>query len=343
METGIFPTPPPAPDAEPEVQVGFILSPSFSLLPFAAFVDCLRHAADDTDFSCPVHCNWKIVAPTMDPITASCGVEVSPHQLLPDVEELDHVVVVGGLLPASLAHPEETLQYLRSAWEREKTVVGLCTASFVLAQAGLLDGRRCAVHFEHVDRFKRMFPRALAEADRMFVRDGALVTCPGGTSAFDIALDLIGRRCGSARVEKLVRSIFVERHRAVHHMPRPLYDDLRSCGDRRVEQAVSLMEQSLSRPYTVRELVQRLGTSERELYRAFRKHGGVTPGAVGRRVRLAHGHWLLANTTRTVTHIAAECGFSDAAHFCRLFKGAYGETPNRFRSRGRQNGVLGDR
>ena len=135
----------------------------------------------------------------------------------------------------------------------------------------------------------------------------------------------------STSAPPIMPSLFVERHRAAQHMPRRPYGDLKVCGNRHVEQAVSLIEQNLSRPYTVRELVRRLNTSERALYRAFREHANDTPGGVSRRVRLAHGHWLLANTRRTVTQVAGECGFADAAHFCRLFRSTYGETPTGFR------------
>ena len=326
-----FPAPPPTPDIEPGLRVGFILSPGFNLMPFAAFFDRLRHAAGRADFSRQVHCHWTIVAPTMQPVTASCGVEVSPHALLADTAEFDYLVVVAGVLPASLAHPEETLRFLRTAYEQGTTLVGLCTASFVLAKAGLLDGRRCALPFEHIGQFRKMFPRAVPEGDRALVEDQRIITCPGGPCAFDVALDLIELRCGRARANKVVRSLFVDRRRAARRIPVRPYGDLAACGNWHVEQAMSLMEQNLSMPHSVREMVRLLNTSERVLYRAFRKHAGDTPAEVSRRLRLAHGQWLLASTTRTVANIAAACGFADAAHFCRLFKRVYGETPSRFR------------
>ena len=331
-----FATPPPPPDIDPDMRVGFILSPSFTLTPFAAFIDCLRHAADEADFSRQVHCHWKIVAPTMEPITASCGVEVRPQELLPDDVMFDHLVVIGGLLPASLEHPEETLQYLRHAYAHNTTIVGLCTASFVLARAGLLDQRSCALHSEHISQFKHMFPNAIPEADQIFVNDGEVITSPGGTSAIDVALTLIEACCGKARAVKALNSLLVDRHRAAHHMPHRPYGHLATCGNRHVERAVSLMEKHLSKPRSVEEMAQRLNISARELNRAFLKHAGETPATLSRRIRLAHGHWLLVNTTLTVTRIAADCGFADGAHFCRWFGKVYGETPTRFRDRRRQ-------
>ena len=335
-ESALFAAPPLPPDIEPDMRVGFILSPRFTLTPFAAFLDCLRHAADEADFSRQIYCHWKIVAPTLDPVTASCGVEVRPHALLPDDAAFDHLVVVGGLLPASMQHPEETLRYLRYSYERNTIIVGLCTASFVLAQAGLLEGRRCALHYEHINQFKQMFPRALPEADQIYVNDSEIITSPGGTSAIDVALTLIEACSGKARAVKALSSLLVDRHRVAHHMPHRPYGHLATCGNRHVERAVTLMERHLSKPYSVAELAQRLNISERELNRVFTKHAGEPPAALGRKIRLAHGHWLLVNSVRTVTQIASDCGFADAAHFCRWFGSVYGETPSHFRSRRRQ-------
>ena len=332
----LFAAPTLPPDIEPDMRVGFILSPRFTLTPFAAFIDCLRHAADEADFSRQIYCQWEIVAPTLDPVTASCGVDVSPHALLPDDAVFDHLVVIGGLLPASLEHPEETLRYLRFAYAHNTNIVGLCTASFVLAKAGLLENRRCALHFEHINQFRQMFPRAIPEADQIFVNDGEIITSPGGTSAIDVALNLIEARCGKARAVKALSSLLVDRHRADHHMPHRPYGYLATCGNRHVERAVSLMERHLAKPYSLGKLAQRLNVSERELSRAFAKYAGDTPASLSRKIRLAHGHWLLVNSTRTVTQIAADCGFSDGAHFCRWFGSVYGETPSRFRNRRRQ-------
>ena len=240
-EQALFAAPALPPDIEPDMRVGFVLSPRFTLTPFAAFIDCLRHAADEADFSRQVYCRWKIVAPTMDPVTASCGVEVRPHALLPDDAAFDHLVVVGGLLPASLAHPAETLRYIRYAYEHDTIIVGLCTASFVLAKAGLLEDRRCALHFEHINQFRQMFPRAMPEADQVFVNDGEIITSPGGTSAIDVALTLIEACCGKARAVKALTSLLVDRHRVAHHLPHRPYGHLATCGNRHVERAVSLV------------------------------------------------------------------------------------------------------
>jgi transcriptional regulator GlxA family with amidase domain len=92
------------------------------------------------------------------------------------------------------------------------------------------------------------------------------------------------------------------------------------------------MERHISAPFKIHELAKKLNTSERELNRAFTQHSGEPPTLIWRKMRLSHGHWLLVNTTKTVTRIASECGFSDGAHFSRWFKRTYTETPIDFRN-----------
>jgi len=329
--SSVFATPPPMPDTVPDIRVGFILSPSFSLLPFASFIESLRHAADEADFSRQIYCHWKIIGPTLDPVAASCGVQLSPQEILPDFAEFDYLVVVGGLLPHCLEQLPQTLEYLRMAYAASVSIVGLCTGSFIIGQAGLLDNRRCAIHVDHTEQIKQLFPLSLPESDQIYVNDNEIITGPGGTAALDLAFSLIEERCGKARAIKGLAALSVEKHRAAHHRPNRLYGHLSVCGNWRVEQAIVIMERQISAPLKIHQLAKKLNSSERELDRAFKQHAGEPPTAVWRKMRLSHGHWLLVNTNKTVARIALECGFSDSAHFCRWFKRTYAETPIDFR------------
>jgi transcriptional regulator GlxA family with amidase domain len=329
--SSIFAAPPSMPDTLPDIRVGFILSPSFSLLPFASFIESLRHASDEADFSRQIFCHWKVIGPTLDPVAASCGIQLAPQQTFPDFTGFDYLVVVGGLLPQCLEQPPETFEYLRMAYAANVSIVGLCTGSFILAQAGLLDNRRCAVHVDHVQQIKQLYPRSLPVADQIYVNDNEIITGPGGTAALDLAFSLIEQRCGKARAIKGLAALSVEKHRAAHHRPNRPYGHLSVCGNWRVEQAISIMERQISEPPRIHRLAQKLNTSERELNRAFNQHAGEPPTTVWRKMRLSHGRWLLVNTNKTVTRIALECGFADSAHFCRWFKKVYAETPIAFR------------
>lgn len=332
----LFPAPPDMPDIMPDMRVGFILSPQFTLLAFAGFVDGLRHAADEADYSRQIYCRWKVIAPDLVPIAASCGIEVRPHETFPAPEEFDYVVVVGGLLPQCLDHCEETLRYLRDAHAANVAIVGLCTGSFIIAKAGLLHGRRCAVDTFHLNQMKGLFPHAVPETDSVYVNENDIITSRGGTTALDLVIALIEARCGRARAIKGVTALHMDPIQAARRMPHRPYGHLMASGNRKVERAVELMEKQLAGPLRISTLATQLNTSARELNRLFSKYAGKPPAAVWREMRLAHGHWLLVNSSRTVTQIALECGFADGAHFSRWFKRTYGETPVEFRDRRRQ-------
>jgi len=334
-QSSLFSPPPNLENVLPDLRIGFILSPHFSLLPFACFIESLRHAADEADYSRQIYCHWRICSASTQPISASCGVAVSPDFLLQTSLPFDYLVVVGGLLPDSLAFNDITLNYIRSAYEANISVVGLCTGSFTLANAGLLDNRRCAVHLDHCQQFQKMFPSACPETDQVYINDNEVITCPGGTTALDLAFSLISERCGKARALKGLSALSVEKHRAASHRPNRPYGSLSVCGNWRVEQAVALMEKRLSTPLKMSELAQMLNTSERELNRSFNQHAGEAPSTVWRKIRLSYGHWLLVNTSKSIATIAADCGFCDASHFIRWFKNDYEETPHEFRVRRR--------
>ena len=316
---------------QPELTVGFVLSPHFTILPFAGFIDALRHAADRRDRSRQLYCRWSCVAPDIAPVRSSCGFSITPDEVLGDPTRFDYVVVIGGLLPECLEQPRATFDFLRDAVARGVTVAGLCTGSFVMAKAGLLDGRRCAVHLSHRQDLVDMFPAAVPVTDKTFVVDQGRVTCPGGAAAIDLATTIIAHHCGRARAVKALHALLVDEHRAAHHLPRRPYEPVAACGDRRVRDAVVLMEQNIGQPFTIKELARRVGTTPRGLDRAFAAHAGVAPAEFWRDMRLIHAQWLLLNTERPVTLIAHECGFADCAHFTRWFRRKYGNTPRAFR------------
>ena len=329
-------TPPALPDVEPELTVGFVLAPCFTLLPFAGFLDALRHAADIADHSRQIYCRWSVLAPDREPIAASCGLEVMPDRTYDDPRAYDYIVVAGGLLPSTLGLADQGYDFLRRAAAAKVPLVSLCTGSFVLASAGLLEGRRCAVHIRHRDEFAALFPDVQPVTDETYVVDGPFVTCPGGTAAIDVATELITRHCGKARALKGLRAMLVEKHRAAYHIPRRTYEHVAQCGDTRVERAVALMEQHVAEPFPIGRLARLVGTSVCQLDRSFQRHAGEPPSAFWRRLRLEHAHWLVTNSNRKITDIALETGFYDTTHFSKSFKHCYGAPPRDLRRRSRQ-------
>jgi transcriptional regulator GlxA family with amidase domain len=327
---------PPERRVEPDLRVGFILSPSFTLLAFAGFIEALRHAADESDGSRQIYCSWTCLGADLEPIRASCGVEMRPWEVYGDPAKFDYVVIVGGLLAAFERHAPETFAFIRLAAERGVPLVGLCTGSFALAEANLMNGRRCAVHFRHRQELIDLYPGVIPVSDEVYVMDRDITTCPGGTAAIDVAVELIRRHCGQARALKGLAQMIVDEHRAAHHSVRNPYRNLANCGDWRVERAIQLMHQNIGEPLSIEALARMMGTTVRQLDRAFGVHAKLPPAAFWRDMRLQHARWRLLNSSRTVTQIAHECGFADCAHFSRWFRRSFSESPRNYRKRRRQ-------
>ena len=234
-----------------------------------------------------------------------------------------------------MAHPEETLDFLRRMDRADALIVGLCTGSFTLARAGLLEGRRCAIHFRHIDDFRALYPSALATSHEVYVVDRNIFTCQGGAAAVDVAVEVLSRCCGRARATKGLADLIVDKHRTAFHTPSNPFGELESCGDSRVEHAVRLMRQNLSDTGTIRDIAAQMGISVSQLNRAFKTYTEVSPAEIWRTIRLKHGRWRVLNCSRPITEIALECGYSDCSHFSRWFKRIYGETPQQARNRRR--------
>lgn len=315
---------------QPDFNVAFILSPSFTILAFSGFIDCLRHCADDGDNSQQIHCTWTIIGPSLKPIKSSCGAEIPPWSTYDDVSisDFDYVVIVGGLLSDFDRHDPQTFKTLRHAHQAGCAIVGLCTGSFAIAAAGLLSEGRCCIHYRHREEFKNLYPDIITTEQEVFCEYNNIFTCPGGTAAIDLAVELIARHSGRARATKGLIDMIVDKHRGAFHIPPLPSDQLETCGNSHVEQAVKLMRWNLSQPYSIAKLAGKVGISSSQLQRSFLNYSKKTPAAFWRELRLRHARWRLLEGRHSITEIALECGFSDGPHFTRSFQQFFGEAPS---------------
>lgn len=174
-------TPPDKDGSNVRFSVAFILLREFTLFAFSGFVDALRLAGDDADNSRQNECRWTVVAPTLRPIRANCGVEVIPWEVFPDPDSFDYLVVIGGRVEPQRDIDPRINDYLRLVAGKGGIIIGVCTASFVLARAGIMQGRQCCLHWHHLAEFEEEFPHIRASSGMVFIEDGNRITCPGGT------------------------------------------------------------------------------------------------------------------------------------------------------------------
>ena len=320
------PTPPPQ-AATPKLRVGFVLTPSFTLTAFAGFVDALRLAADEGDRSRPLECEWAVLGDAHAPVASSCGAAVKPWSPMEDPSRFDYIVVVGGLLHGGQKVLPGTHAFLRAAARAGVGLVGLCTGSFVLARAGLLDGYLVCVSWFHREDFEAEFPALRLASNRMFVVDGDRMTCAGGPSVVHLAAHLIERHCGRALAAKSLR-ILIEDQPLPSSTPQPESVVTRAATDGMVRRAMLLIEQKLGQADSLAGVAGQLGFSPRQLERRFVSDVGITPRDYRLHLRLARAKWMLEHTDLPVTSIGLECGFGDCSHFSRAFAQRFRETPS---------------
>lgn len=321
---------PTHPATAPRLRVGILLARRFTLAAMANFVDVLRLAADEGDRSRPIHCSWRVVAPRPGLVEASCGLSVEAEEALGDPARFDYVAVVGGRLGESQWISDEAEDWLRRAAEARVPLIGLCTGAFILARAGLMEGRRCCVSWFHRGDFLEAFEGMEPVSDQIFVVDGDRLTCSGGASTAHLAAWLVDRHIGSAAARKSLSIMIVDEALKAERPQPGLPSDL-APADALVKRALLWMQQRPEHPLPVGDLARQLGVSRRTLERRFAADLGMTPAEAGRRMRLSQARALLERGQRSVTDIAAETGFADVSHLIRVFREAEGITPEAWR------------
>ncbi|MCP5072538.1 MAG: GlxA family transcriptional regulator [Rhodobacteraceae bacterium] len=211
------------------------------------------------------------------------------------------------------------LAALRAAVRRHDVIIGLDTGSWLMAEAGLLDGYRATVHWEELESFSERFPQVATERSR-FVIDRDRISCAGAMAAFDLALWMIGERQGQAlrlEVETLFRA--GERPSGTPKV------------GRLVSRALALMQENLEVPLTIADLARRLGRSQKELEARMNAELGATPQTVYRRQRLNLAYKLVSETRMSVSEVSVRCGYQSASAMTRAFRSEFGRNPRDLR------------
>lgn len=212
-------------------------------------------------------------------------------------------------------------------------IAGLGTAAWWLASAGLLDGYRATIQWQHAVPFAERFPAVLL-SQHVFELDRQRFTCGGGAALLDGLLTLIGRQHGNALIEDIAGALCMERIRPNEARQRvPLMVRL---GEKqpRVTEAVMLMEANLEEPLTTDELARLTGQSRRQLERLFKQHLDMAPTRYYLQLRLEHARHLLRTTGKSIIQIGLLCGFSSGAHFSTVYRGHFNMAPREERFAG---------
>ena len=300
------------PSAAP-LQISILLFDRFSNHCLANVLEPLRAA---NDLSGRHVFEWNIVVLAGQGVHSSSGLRLEADAQLADMRG-DILMVMPSY--GFLTHANVTSsRALRAAARRFDTLAGLDTGSWLLAQAGLLDGHRATIHWDELDRFSERFSEVDVQKEAV-IYDRNRITCGGASTAFALAMQLIEKQQGAAlrlRVENLFSGAYAQRP------------------DRRggiAARAVDLMRANIEEPLPIAQLAQQLGRSQKHLERQTLARLGAAPQVIYRRIRLERARGLALETSISVAEIAVRCGYQDASAMTRAFRSEYGTTPQALR------------
>ncbi len=307
-------------------QIGFLLLPNFSMLPFASAVEALRLANRTSGRALY---GWTLMTRDGQPVTASNGISFHPDVAMERASRLEMLILCSGI-GGHLYSDKTVFSWLRRL-DRQGTNVGaLCTGSHALARAGLLDGYRCTIHWENLTGFIEEFPE-IEVTNEVFEIDRNRFTCSGGTAALDMILNLIARQHGRELAASVSDQFIHERIRGEHDHQRMALTARLGVRHPKLIQVIKLMEQHLEEPLDRADLAARVDLSTRQLERLFGKYLARSPARYYLELRLNRARLLLLQTNMSVIDVALACGFVSASHFSKCYRDFFGKTPRKER------------
>ena len=219
------------------------------------------------------------------------------------------------------------LRWLRALARSGVVLGGISLGAYALAYAGLLDGRRCALHWESLRAFGERFPR-IRTTSEIFVIDADRCTCSGGTAALDMMLQLITSRHGRALATDVSEQFIHPRIRNTHDPQRMALQARLGIANEKLIAAIDLMEEAGDDPLPVQAIAAQVELSPRQLERLFARYLRVSPSRYYLQLRLERARSLLLQTTKPVLDVAVACGFASASHFSRCYRAAFDRKPS---------------
>ncbi len=305
---------------------GFLLVPDFSMMPFTAAIEPLRAA--NRMHGSEVY-RWHMLSSDGQPVRASNGATMQVDLALADCPAVDAVVVCAGINAYRQLSPALAAQ-LRRLSRRDCLIGSVCSGSIVLADAGLLDGRRCTGHWEDLETLAENYP-ALDVTKSIFEIDGSRFTCSGGTAPLDLMIHFIAQDFGRELAGRVADQML---HQSARKPAEPQRIDLaQRTGVRnpRLLDAIAMMEANLEVPLQIPALAQQAGLSPRQLERLFVAETGLRPSRYYRDLRLKRARMLVLQTGLSMMEVAVATGFASAAHFASEYRKAFGVAPSRER------------
>lgn len=308
----------------------FLLLKNFSMASFTAAIEPLRIANRMAGANLY---RWSLASETGEFGVASCGVSMKVDMGLDAVTRDDTIMVCGGV-DIKDATTKPVLNWLRREARKGVGIGGLCTASYTVAKAGLLDGKKCTIHWENHDSFEEEF----LEVDltkSIYTVDGNRYSSAGGMSSLDLMLNVIASDNGQDLANTVADQLIYTSIRTDRDEQRLSIPTRIGVRHPKLSTVIQMMEVNIEEPVSPSILARDVGMSTRQLERLFRRYLNRSPKRYYMELRLQKARNLLMQTDMSVINVALSCGFSSPSHFSKCYRSHYDTTPYRERgSRG---------
>jgi AraC family transcriptional regulator, glycine betaine-responsive activator len=308
----------------------FLLLDKFTMINFAGAIEPLRlvnHVAGEQIYT------WALCGEGTEK-TCSNGATFKLDFGLDEIEREDTVLVCGGI-DIQRTTTKAVISWLRREARRGVTIGGLCTGSYALAKAGLLDGKKATIHWENQDGFAEEF-EDVKLTKSVFVMDGNRWSTAGGISSIDLMLRIIATDHGEDMANNVADLMIYSTIRTDQDTQRLSIPTRIGVRHPKLSQVIQMMEGNIEDPMSPADLAEEVGMSTRQLERLFRRYLNRSPKRYYMELRLQKARNLLMQTDMSVINVALACGFASPSHFSKCYRSHYNTTP--YRERGTQGG-----
>lgn len=305
--------------------IGVLIFPEFQLLdaagPISAFEIAARFAGNPLAL--------KMIAVTPGPVRSSSGAEMLARGLRPSAA-ITTLMVAGGEGVRTAAKCAKTLAFMRALARRGVRIASVCSGAYILAEAGLLDGRRATTHWQRTKHFLSAYPKVKLEPDRIFTRDGNIWTSAGITAGIDLALAMITEDYGEEIAQKTARQLVLYHRRSGGQSQFSSLLELKASNGR-FGPLLAWAREHLDTPLTVEDMAEKAGMSSRHFTRAFVAETGTTPSKAVERLRIEVARQRVQSSAEAIERVAETTGFRDPERMRRAFIRAFGQPPQSLR------------
>lgn len=303
--------------------IGFLTLNNFSLIAFSNAIEILRMA--NYLLGEEVY-QWSVITENGQAVCASNGLTFANSTQL-DFAHVPDVLLVCGGVDIQNAVSNNVIKLLTQASKHNIWLGGLCTGSYALAKAGLLDGYKCTIHWENMASLCELFP-TIQFMEELFVIDRNRCTCAGGTAPLDLMLAFVAARFGKNLVAEISDQFMVVRARDSKDQQHIPVAARVGYSHKALVEVSALMEANIDEPLTLDDLARLAGLSQRHLQRMFRHTLNMTPMHYYLNLRLRRARALLLQTEMSIMSVTVACGFQSSCHFSKSYRTLFGYSPS---------------